>query len=368
VYKVLLIEPVLAHYRKDVFQTFYDSEDFSFEIIAGSNFQGIYSLQNIGTTFDYSSFKLFNHTFYYLKGAVKYALSKKPATIICTGVDFHLIHTIILFIIFKIILRKKFFWWSHASIGHQGEFGFHLRKFFYKSSSGIFAYNRAGRDNLRLMGIKDQKIAVVKNSINKEDYGYLNHDIYNKNKRNIFTILYSGRVTKTKKIDILIKALGVLKEKNAFDFKCYILGDGDLDEIIKIAKELNVLENVDFVGAKYGKEVHPYFLNADLFVYPGGIGLAALHSLSFGIPIITTDNLSLHFPEFELLKPGFNGDLYKDNSFEDLATKIAEWRHKLNDAKEPFIDNCIRLINESGYLPDMVSSKVLDFLRSELYK
>jgi len=107
-----------------------------------------------------------------------------------------------------------------------------------------------------------------------------------------------------------------------------------LTEIINLAKELNVTDEVDFVGAKYGKEVHSYFLNSDLFVYPGGIGLSALHSLSFGIPILTTDNLSLHFPEFELLKPGFNGDLFMDNSFEDLANKIVKWRNNLKVSRE----------------------------------
>jgi glycosyltransferase involved in cell wall biosynthesis len=359
---------VLAHYQKDVFQIFYDNEDFDFEIIAGRNFQGIYSLQNKDSLFDYFTFKLLNHTFYYLNGVVKYALSKKPAAIICTGVDFHLLHTIILFLVFRIILREKFFWWSHATIGHQGKFGFLIRKFFYKTSSGIFAYNKAGRDNLNLMGVKDKKIVVVNNSINKEDYGYLNHDIYNKRTGNVFTILYSGRVTKAKKIDVLIKALGILKEKNVFDFKCYIVGDGDLVEIIKLTKELNLSEKVDFVGAKYGKEVHPYFLNSDLFVYPGGIGLSVLHSLSFGIPVLTTDNLSLHFPEFELLKPGFNGDLFKDNSFKDLANKIVEWRNNLKNAREIYINNCIQQINDLGYLPDIVGSKVLDFFRSELYR
>jgi glycosyltransferase involved in cell wall biosynthesis len=364
--KVLLIEPVLAHYRKDVFQTFFDSEDFNFEIIAGRSYQGIQSLDYRNSIFDYTALKVFSHTFYYLKGSVKYALSKKPDVIICTGVDFHLLHTIILFFIYRIILRKRFYWWSHAATGHQRKFGFLIRKFFYRSSNGIFSYNRAGKENLLLMGVKDQKIVVVNNSINKEDYGYLNHDLNNKTTGNVFTILYCGRVTKSKKIDILIQALGVLRKKNVFDFKCFIIGDGDLEEIIKLAKELNILEKIDFVGAKYGKQAHPYFLDSDLFVYPGGIGLSALHSLSFGIPVITTDNLSLHFPEFELIKPGFNGDLFTDNSFEDLANKIVEWRNNLTKSREKYINNCIQQINELGYLPDIMSFKILDFLRSEL--
>ena len=364
--KVILIEPVLAHYQKDVFQILQNSNDLDFDIVAGRSYQGILSLEGEYSLFEYSRFKFFNHNFYYLKGSVKYALSQKSEAIICTGVDFHLIHTILIFLIYRIILRKRFYWWSHATSGHQGKFGFILRKFFYKFSSGIFAYNKAGSENLKLMGIRDQRIVVVNNSLNREDYGYINHNLYDRKSGVKFTILYCGRVTEAKKVDVLVKALGILKKKNVFDFNCFIIGEGDLEGLIKLAEELNISDEVDFVGAKYGLEVHHYFLNSDLFVYPGGIGLSSLHSLSFGLPILTTDNIPLHFPEFELIKPGFNGELFIDDSSEDLAKKIAEWRDKLILAKKLYIDNCLQRINELEYLPEKVGAKVLDFMISEL--
>jgi glycosyltransferase involved in cell wall biosynthesis len=366
VQKVILIEPVLAHYRKDVFKSFIDCEDIDIEIIAGLEYEGIKSLESTKSQFKHIVFNLFGHTFYYLKGSVKYALSRKPDAIICTGADFHLLHSILIFFIFRIILRKKFYWWSHGTNGHQGKFGIFIRKVFYKSSSGIFAYNKAGKENLLKMGIPVQRIVVVNNSINREDYGYLNHDVHNKKENEVFTILYSGRVNKAKKVDILIKALGILKMQNIFPFKCFIVGDGDLDGISDLVKELKIASEVTFTGAKYGDEAHLFFLESDIFVYPGGIGLSALHSLSFGIPIITTDNLNLHFPEFELIQPGLNGDLFKDNSPENLADKLVEWRSILLSNRSVIIENCINQIIELEYLPDKVSSKALDFLRLEL--
>ncbi len=364
--KVILIEPVLAHYRKDVFENFLKSKDFNFEIIAGRSYQGINSLEgDEKSLFNHTSLKLFNHTFYYLKGAIKYIYSKKPSIIICTGVDFHLIHTLIIYLIHRILFRKKFYWWSHATTGNQGRLGYLMRKLIYKTSSGVFSYNREGQDNLLLMGINEKKIKVVNNSLNNEDYGYLNHNIFKKNKNDNFTILYSGRVTKAKKVDLLIKALGLIKQKNIFDFKCYIVGDGDIEEIINLAREYNISDKIDFVGAKYGKDTHSYFLESDLFVYPGGIGLSILHSMSFGIPVITTNNIDLHFPEFELLEKNFNGDLYIDNSYEDLADKIIEWKEKLRVSKEIYAKNCIEKIKGMNYLPEVMSDKVLDFLKSK---
>jgi glycosyltransferase involved in cell wall biosynthesis len=206
----------------------------------------------------------------------------------------------------------------------------------------------------------------VNNSLNYEDYGYLNHDLFNKKSDGIFRVIYSGRLTKAKKVDILIKALGILKLKNLFDFRCYIIGDGELDQIKKLSADENVLENIDFIGPKYGQDVHMYFLNSDLYIYPGGIGLSVLHAMSFGLPVITTNNLHLHFPEFELLVPGYTGDLFTDNCPEDLALKIVEWRDILGSSQEVYINNCIRQIKELEYLPDIMISKVLSFLKSRL--
>ena len=299
-------------------------------------------------------------TFFFLE----YIYSKKPSIIICTGVDFHLIHTLIIYLIHRILFRKKFYWWSHATTGNQGRLGYLMRKLIYKSSNGIFSYNQEGRQNLLRMGINDRDIKVVNNSLNNEDYGYLNYDLFKIPRNNKITILYSGRITKTKKVDLLLKVLNFIEQNKLFDFQCYIIGDGNLKPLIGLANNLGITNKVKFLGAKYGKEAHTYFLESDLFVYPGGIGLSILHSMSFGLPVITTDNKELHGPEIELLEQGFNGDLYINDSYEDLADKIIEWKGKLNDSKDFYAKNCINRIKEMGYLPDIMVENVLDFLKS----
>jgi len=231
--KVILVEPVIAHYRKDVFNSLRSSNEFDFEIIAGRFYEGVLGIEwDEKSLFDHSSFKLFNHTFYYLKGSIISIYKRKPDAIICTGIDFHHIHTIFLFILFRIILRKKFFWWSHATFGNQGKIGVGFRKFFYRNSSGVFSYNVQGKDNLLAMGVKEDKILVVNNSLNREDYGFLNHNIFLPKESESLTILYSGRINIPKKVDLLIKAIGVIARRNSsFNFKCYIIGDGDLDGV-----------------------------------------------------------------------------------------------------------------------------------------
>ena len=43
------------------------------------------------------------------------------------------------------------------------------------------------------------------------------------------------------------------------------------------------------------------------FVSPGNVGLTAIHSLSYGTPVLTHNNFNNQMPEVESIQPGFNG-------------------------------------------------------------
>ncbi len=361
--KILLIEPILPHYRKDVFRILSEYDGFEMYYMAGENYQGIKGISPPDSFISkHRSFSLLGHRFYYLKESIRNIKKIKPDVIICTGIDFHLIHTVLIFFRFRIIGKKRFYWWSHATTGKQGKTGYLLRKFVYNKSSGLMAYNQSGKNILQGMGISETRIAVVNNSINNEDYGFLNYDLADKSEKEVFTILYSGRVTKAKKVDLLIKALGLAKKKGLNEFKCYIIGEGEIESLRQLTEENNIKNEIVFTGARYGKENHEFFLRSDLFVYPGGIGLSIVHAMSFGLPVITTDNTADQFPEFELLVQGVNGDLFTDNSEMDLAGKIIAWKSVMDEKGDQTRNACIQRIKDMEYLPDKQAEKVIDFL------
>jgi len=261
-------------------------------------------------------------------------------------------------------LRKKFYWWSHGTFGNQGKPGILCRKILYRAASGVFAYTREGKENLVSLGVREENIQVVGNALNHKDYGYLNHDIYTKvSKQKAFKILFSGRITEHRKLDILINAVSILKRKSSFQYACYIIGDGDIEPLKKMAEELEVNDLIEFTGPKYGEEVYKYFLDSDLFVHPGGTGLAMVHAFSFGLPVITTDDFFIQMPEIELLVPGETGDLFKDDSPEDLTQKILVWKDKILKSGNDIKRKCVNRIEELGYLPEKVSGAVIDFLK-----
>ena len=58
-----------------------------------------------------------------------------------------------------------------------------------------------------------------------------------------------------------------------------------------IADELGVRERINFVGAKYGKELLDYYHTADVFVYTSlyeNFGQTLLEAAAAGLPIIST--------------------------------------------------------------------------------
>ena len=93
---------------------------------------------------------------------------------------------------------------------------------------------------------------------------------------------------------------------------------------IKLSKELEISKKILFLGAIYEeKELAPWFMTADCFVYPGAIGLSLLHSFSYGLPVITNDRITTHGPEIAALDDNANGKLFIKNDEKSLIEAIS---------------------------------------------
>jgi glycosyltransferase involved in cell wall biosynthesis len=107
------------------------------------------------------------------------------------------------------------------------------------------------------------------------------------------TLLFVGRLQARKRIDALLRACAELGTNP----RLLIVGDGpERAALESLAKE--IYPSAEFVGAKHGAELKPYFEQADLFVLPGTGGLAVQEAMSYGLPVIvakgdgTQDDLS----------------------------------------------------------------------------
>jgi glycosyltransferase involved in cell wall biosynthesis len=82
-------------------------------------------------------------------------------------------------------------------------------------------------------------------------------------------------------VDDLLRACAKLEPKP----RLVIVGDGpERAALESLAKDIYPL--AEFLRARHGAELAPYFKEADLFVLPGTGGLAVQEAMSYGLPVI----------------------------------------------------------------------------------
>ncbi len=71
-----------------------------------------------------------------------------------------------------------------------------------------------------------------------------------------------------KGLDVLLRACGILKNDN-IGFKCKIIGHGpEKDNLLKLVKDLNLSDEVEFLGTVPPVEMKKYYAAADVFALP----------------------------------------------------------------------------------------------------
>lgn len=125
----------------------------------------------------------------------------------------------------------------------------------------------------------------------------LDKDIHlpDKNQSKIITLrlVSVGRLSVEKGFDTALWVVSQLV-KNGFDVHYTIVGEGDNREhLLKIAKELNVTENLDLVGRLSFERINSeIFPKSNIFLLPSlseGMPKVLLEAMSAGLPVIASD-------------------------------------------------------------------------------
>lgn len=156
-----------------------------------------------------------------------------------------------------------------------------LRNQFLQQFDGMIAYSQRGASQYAACGLPVDKIFVAHNAAVPVPAHPL------PTRPSAFSerpnLLFVGRLQARKRIPALLRACASLP-----DFirpRLVIVGDGPESAELQ-ALATNLYPQAEFVGAKHGADLEPYFLEADLFVLPGTGGLAVQQAMSFGLPVI----------------------------------------------------------------------------------
>lgn len=148
---------------------------------------------------------------------------------------------------------------------------------FINQFDAMLSYSQRGAQEYAALGFPREKIFAAHNSVSpapeKPDDRPQTVDP--------MTVLFVGRLQARKRLDSLLRACAELGSNP----RLIIVGDGPERITLEwFAKDL--YPTAEFVGAKHGADLKPYFAQADLFVLPGTGGLAAQEAMSYGLPVI----------------------------------------------------------------------------------
>lgn len=277
------------------------------------------------------------------KRAIRKAFSRKYDAYILTGNAGIRSNWIIILI--ARLLGRKVYLWSHGL--HGNEKGTELKKnlAYFRFAGNMLLYGERAKELLAQYGIN--KTTVIYNSLDYDahvkirttvgDNGFLRNYFGN----DLPTICYLGRLNASKKLNMLLVAM------QALDCNLIIVGSGKIEQELKeLADRLEVTDKVWFYGESYDEIFNGNVLaNCAASVSPASIGLTAIHSLTFGTPVITHDHMDSQAPEAEVIIDGVTGYYFIHDSVQSLTQTIKKALSRVKPTQE-----CYQMI-EDKYNP-----------------
>jgi glycosyltransferase involved in cell wall biosynthesis len=359
--KILIVYHYIALYRKPIFQKLL--EEKIFYIAADLQSNNDIELMEFNST-------LFENKFHLLKNRwlpigllwqanlLSLILSKKYDKVIFLG-DPHFVTTWLSIFINKLTGKESYIW-THGFLNRSGKLMDSIKMFMYKLADGILLYGNEAKKDLINAGLKPKKIHVIYNSLDYENQKKLRKLIIVADidkiksklfkKPNLLQLMFVGRLTKQKKLNMLINAMGILK-KRGYEINLLLIGDGEQkSNLMQLVSQLGLDDYVNFYGKSYDEdELAPLICSSAICVAPGEIGLTAMHSLGYGTPVITHNNRDKQMPEFEAIIQNKTGMLFEEDSIESLMDTIVTFQSlDLTEIRE----NCIAII-EKNYTPQV---------------
>lgn len=135
-------------------------------------------------------------------------------------------------------------------------------------------------------------------------------------------ILFVGRVTGEKQIDVLIKAMTLIPAD--VDAKLEIVGGGDQKRNLEhLVESLGLTNRVTFLGYVSDEELREAYTRATVFAMPSIAELqsiATMEAMASGLPVVAADAMALP----HLVHDGENGYLFRPGDAQELADRLAQ--------------------------------------------
>ena len=191
-------------------------------------------------------------------------------------------------------------------------------------ADAVIFYNDAQADRFVRAGLPRERAFVAPNSLDISaitEHAHPPASASDRAGRN--RLLTVGRLVPEKRVDLLVRAFAIARDRFATPQRLTVIGDGpERAALEQLAAALGVADLVDFAGSIYDPAaLAPHFNAAWAAVSPGGIGLAAVQSLAFGVPVVLADG-EPHGPEAAVLADGVNAVFFPGGHIEAMADAL----------------------------------------------
>ncbi|MCX6383144.1 MAG: glycosyltransferase [Actinobacteria bacterium] len=160
---------------------------------------------------------------------------------------------------------------------------------------------------------------------------------------NKIIFLSASRLDREKRVDVLLEALSMIKDK--IDFQFIITGRGiDKENLEKITLKKNLTDRVVFTDFVSVSELKSLYSISDIFLTASEVelqGLSIMEAMACGLPVIAASSMAIP----ELVKDGINGFLFEPVNVVDASKKILLLASD-KKLREKMSLNSLRLIRE----------------------
>jgi len=208
-----------------------------------------------------------------------------------------------------------FYFWAISLAG--------VRRWYYSLADATLSYAPTAYLIQQSYGVSLKKIFVAGNSPETNTLLSIKNDLENKITDlgySPYRLIHVGRLVKWKRVDLLLKAVAILRTKFS-GIEAIIIGDGpESDELKDLSKTLGISEHVEFISGTYNStDLGKLFLSSSVYVLAGMGGLSINEAMAFGKPVICS---VCDGTEKLLVRDGYNGYYFEEGDEKSLAEKI----------------------------------------------
>jgi glycosyltransferase involved in cell wall biosynthesis len=371
---VVVIYHCYPHYRKAVVEALARSDEANFTFVGDVQEyldNGVEPAQFSATVrFRLAPARHLFGPFMWQWGAVRWATRREFDTVIMHAVP-HWPCTWVGGVLAR-LLGKRVIFWGHGYLARPKGLKGLIRRLFYAIPTTHMFYSRLAKAYALETGWPPERLHVIHNSLDTDAQRIIREAWTPGQRRDLREQLFgdasvpvvgcTSRLIPMRRLHELLEAVASLRDRG-LRANIVLVGDGpERSRLERLAKDLGL--RTHFEGACYDEaRIGSLIMSCNVIVSPGKTGLTAVHSIGFGVPVVSHGDPDDQGPEWEAIIPGRTGSYFRSGDVTSLAAAIEPWLR--SQEIEPEVRRaCIALVDRF-WNPQFQCSAIVRAVRGE---